>query len=176
MSRNTHPEIYLSQKKNCIACQCIWQDTFCSFMRNVIFKSCFLLSEYDSVGLNKRVWYFICACRQLGVIRDKQLQAISAAEVARGKNTSFVVLAQECFCLFCVYPEWPLKYPMVLCSLRVSELAYWAGNNHRVWWPSREQSSLSPMQAMLQLAPNKQCRHQIIDLKTKFSFQQDKKF
>ena len=62
--------------------------------------------------------------RQLGVIRDKQ--AFSAAEVARGgKNTSFVVLAQECFCLFRVYPgEWPLKYPMVLCSLRDSELAY----------------------------------------------------
>ena len=33
--------------------------------------------------------------RQLGVIRDKQ--AFSAAEVE--KNTSFVVLAQECFCL-----------------------------------------------------------------------------
>ena len=59
--------------------------------------------------------------RQLGVIRDKQ--AFSAAEVAR-EEYFFVVLAQECFCLFCVYPKWPLKYPMVLCSLRDSELAY----------------------------------------------------
>ena len=56
--------------------------------------------------------------RQLGVIRDKQ--TFSAAEVAReeyffcGPSPDFVF----------VYPEWPLKYPMVLCSLRDPELAY----------------------------------------------------
>ena len=30
-------------------------DTFCSFMRNVIFKSCFLFSEYGSTELTGQV-------------------------------------------------------------------------------------------------------------------------
>ena len=55
-----------------------------------------------------------------GVIR----QAFSAAELACEEYFFCGPIAKECFCLFRVYPEWPLKYPMVLCSLRDSELTY----------------------------------------------------
>ena len=34
-------------------------DTFCSFMRNVTFKSCFLLSEYGSIYSMSQLLYMI---------------------------------------------------------------------------------------------------------------------
>ena len=49
------------------------------------------------LNINEFGIVFHLRMHQLGVIRDKQ--AFSAAEVARGKNTSFLVQAQECFCL-----------------------------------------------------------------------------
>ena len=47
--KHSHDDVrYLSQD-NDIAMSML-ADTFCSFTRNVIFKSCFLLSEYGSVS------------------------------------------------------------------------------------------------------------------------------
>ena len=55
LSRNTHPAERQSSQDIMILhrCQCICMtDTFCSNTRNVIFKSCFLLSEYGSNPLH----------------------------------------------------------------------------------------------------------------------------
>ena len=50
-------------------------------------------------------------------------QAFSAVEFAR-EEYFFCGPSPGILCLFRVYPKWPLKYPMVLCSLRDTKLAY----------------------------------------------------
>ena len=119
-----HPVQNLTHPKN--------PSKLCRFaiLRIYAFQKCILLCGLDEnfLSYNKIYWYSaylgqIAWCDAIGSHVKKHDQLLRS----RGKNTSFVVLAQECFCLFCVYPEWPLKYRMVLCSLRDSKLPYSQG-------------------------------------------------